>query len=287
MDNASTDVGTDRGVGAMPGERSLLRVCGATDIGLKRKQNQDTFVIADLQSGEVSCPCMEVSLSLEDRGGYLLMVCDGMGGAAAGDVAARIATASIKQVLVAAGDEIAAHPGESLGDAVAVANRAILKEARVEPTKRGMGTTCTAAIVLPDTLTIAQVGDSRAYLLRDNELVSLTKDQSLAAQLVEDGLLTPEQLLSFRYRNVLLQALGTTAAVEPVISQYRLRAGDRVLICSDGLHGLIPESQIKNALSARGDLTSTIKALVNLALEAGGDDNVTAVVAEYGAPAVG
>jgi serine/threonine protein phosphatase PrpC len=265
--------------------RSVLRVCGATDIGLEREQNQDTFIIADLSSGEVSCPCVEVGLTLPDSG-YLLLVCDGMGGAAAGDVAARIAAGSIRQGLVDAGDTVSAHPVEALDGAVALANRAILSDVQTQPQRRGMGTTCTAAIVLPGTLTVAQVGDSRAYLLRKGTLFSLTKDQSLAAQLVDQGVLTPDQMSSFQHRNVLLQALGTKTAVQPVIAQYHLSPGDRVLLCSDGLHGCISEADIQAALADSGDLTRITKTLVDRALAAGGNDNVTVVVAEYRPPNV-
>jgi PPM family protein phosphatase len=260
--------------------RVVLRVCGATDVGLHREDNQDTFVIADLSSGKVSSPCVEVGVTLPDSG-YLLLVCDGMGGAAAGEVAARIAAGSIRQRLVAAGDVVSEHPQEALGDAVAVANRAILNDAQTEPRHRGMGTTCTAAIVLPGTLTVAQVGDSRAYLLRDGRLWSLTKDQSLANELLARGVLTPDQMGSFSHRNVLLQALGVKTAVEPVISQYNLKPGDRVLLCSDGLHGLISDAEIQGHLKDAGDFTGITKSLVDHALAAGGDDNVTVVVAEY------
>jgi protein phosphatase len=236
-------------------------------------------VSADLSSGQMSSPCAEVGLSLPDNG-YLLLVCDGMGGAAAGEVAARIAAGTIKQTLVASGDDVPAHPVEALEDAVAVANRKILDEARDRPQRRGMGTTCTAAILLPGTLTVAQVGDSRAYLLRDNKLWALTQDQSLATQLMNEGVLTPEQVRAHPQRHVLMQALGTKT-VEPVIAQYDLSPGDRVLLCSDGLHGSISDGDIRAALIVPGDLTSTTKLLVDRALAAGGDDNVTVVVAEY------
>lgn len=260
--------------------RAVLRVCGMTDVGLEREQNQDTFVIADLGSGEVSDPCGEVNL-IVDGTGYLLLVCDGMGGAAAGEVAAQIAAGAIRKELVDAGDDVSAHPQAALGDAVVVANRAILNEAKARPSRRGMGTTCTAAIVLPRSLTVAQVGDSRGYLLRDGKLWLLTKDQSLANQLLDAGVLTAQQVSSFPYRHVLSQALGTRSAVEPVISQYHLALGDRVLLCSDGLHGTISDADIQNALASEGDLSSTAQSLVDRALAAGGDDNVTVVVAEY------
>jgi len=261
-----------------------LWICGATDIGLRRKQNEDAFVIADLSSGQQSTPCASVDVSLSESG-YLLLVCDGMGGAAAGDVAARIAATSIRQKLVDASDTVETDTAEALGDAVAVANRAILNEARARSKQHGMGTTCTAVIVRPGTLTVAQVGDSRAYLLHDGKLCALTKDQSLVRELQDAGVLTADQARTFPMRNVLSQALGTKAAVEPVISEHALAAGDRLLLCSDGLHGAVSDPQIKDALNQAGQLADATKALVDSALAAGGSDNVTVVVAEYRAPA--
>ncbi|MEP6652051.1 MAG: protein phosphatase 2C domain-containing protein [Myxococcales bacterium] len=259
---------------------ATLRVCGATDVGLQREQNQDTFVIADLDSGEVNSPCVEVELSVSNSG-YLLLVCDGMGGAPAGDTASHIAAASIKERLVDAGQGVSERPAEALEEAVAAANKAILDDVSDEPRRKGMGTTCTAAVVLPGTLTVAQVGDSRAYLLRDGKLWALTKDQSLAARLVDEGVLTTEGVSTFAYRHVLLQALGGKKAVAPVINQYRLVGGDRILLCSDGLHGLVPDGEIQAALTDTTELATTTRTLVERALAAGGKDNVTVVVAEY------
>jgi protein phosphatase len=256
------------------------RICGATDVGLQRAQNQDTFVIADLHSGEISSPCAEVGLSLSDSG-FLLLVCDGMGGAAAGEVAAHIAAASIRENLVEEGEAVSKHPAEALHHAVTVANRAILEEVKIRPEERGMGTTCTAAIVMPGRLTVAQVGDSRAYLLRGGALHPLTKDQSLAAQLVDVGVLKPEDVSTFQYRNIILQALGSKTPVEPVISDFALMPGDRLLLCSDGLHGSVPDPEIQAILSNTSDLANTTHALVARALEAGGPDNITVVMAEY------
>lgn len=275
----TADVGSQKaGVGP------VLGVCGATDIGLRRKQNEDAFVIVDLKSGQLSSPCADVDMSLSESG-YLLLVCDGMGGAAAGDVASHLAATSIWQKLVGAGGTAEADAAEALGDAVAVANRAILNEARARPKQEGMGTTCTAVIVRPGTLTVAQVGDSRAYLLHEGKLRPLTKDQSLARELQDAGVLTADQARTFPMRNVLSQALGTKPAVAPVISEHPLAPGDRLLICSDGLHGSVPDTQIKTALDQAGGLTNATKALVDSALAAGGSDNVTVVVAEYRATA--
>ncbi len=261
----------------MPAHR--LAICGATDVGAIRTDNQDTFVIADLRSGDLSNPCTRTEIPLSEQG-ILLLVCDGMGGAAAGDLAARIAAAAIKTELVGAGPSVAEHPDRSLKNAVSGANGAVLAEAKAHPEARGMGTTCTAAIVLPDRLFVAQVGDSRAYLLRHGRLQPLTRDQTMADELLERGVLRPEQLATFPYRHVLTQAVGTKATIDPITSEARLRPGDRILLCSDGLHGPVPAQEIARILAAAPDINVVTHELIRAALAAGGPDNVTVVVAD-------
>lgn len=256
-----------------------LAICGATDIGTSRSSNQDTFVIADLRSGDLSNPCTRTDIPLS-RQGILLLVCDGMGGAAAGDLAARITAESIKHRLVGAGAAVVEHPDRSLKNAVTEANTAVRAEAKAHPEDRGMGTTCTAAIVLPDRLCVAQVGDSRAYLLRDGQLQLLTRDQTMADRMVEIGALRPEDVATSAHRNLLLQAVGTQSTIEPIISELRLRRGDRILLCSDGLHGSISDEEIAQLLRARADMNHCARALIEAALAAGGPDNVTVVVAD-------
>jgi len=256
-----------------------LAICGATDVGAARPSNQDTFVIADLATGDLSNPCgrAEIPLSCE---GILLLVCDGMGGAAAGDLAARIAAEAIKHRLVGAGPATVEHPDQSLSSAICSANGAVLAEARARPETRGMGTTCTAAIVLPDRVFVAQVGDSRAYLLHDGRLQLLTRDQTMADQLVAAGVLRPEDVGSFPYRHILTQAVGTRSAIEPATSEVGLHRGDRLLLCSDGLHGPVPDAEIARLLNAAADINSAARELIRAALDAGGPDNVTVVVAD-------
>jgi serine/threonine protein phosphatase PrpC len=256
-----------------------VAICGATDIGASRTQNQDTFVIADLRSGDLSQPCGRTEIPLSEQG-ILLLVCDGMGGAPAGDRAARIAAEAIKRQLVGPWPEVAKHPDESLKTAVWGANGAVLAEAKAHPETRGMGTTCTAAIVLPDRLVIAQVGDSRAYILRDGRLQLLTRDQTMADELVESGLLRPEEVDTFVYRHVLSQAVGTQSTVKPVTSEVRLCRGDRILLCSDGLHGAISGQEIARILGAASDINHVAQGLIQAALAAGGPDNVTVIVAD-------
>jgi protein phosphatase len=260
-----------------------LDVWGATDVGWKREQNQDTFVIADLDAGAAPprAPSghMDVFLS---RPGVLLLVCDGMGGAPAGDVAARLAAAAIESDLRAAAAAVAREPGATLRHAVEEANGAIYAEAAAHPEERGMGTTCTAAVCSPEGLAVAQVGDSRAYRFRGGRLERLTRDQTLAARMLEEGVLEPSQIARFPFRNVLAQALGPEGRVTPVITAHDLREDDRVLICSDGLHGPVDERAIAAILGAAPSAQEAARALIDAALAAGGPDNVTVVVADCG-----
>jgi PPM family protein phosphatase len=186
----------------------------------------------------------------------------------------------IKHQLVDAGPAVAAHPDQLLKGAVWGANGAVLAEAQAHPEVRGMGTTCTAAVVLPDRLFVAQVGDSRAYLLRDGSLQILTRDQTIARQLVESGILRPEEVATFVHRHVLLQAVGTRSTIDPIISEARLRRGDRILLCSDGLHGFVPDDEIAKILARPVAINDAVHGLIQAALAAGGGDNVTVVVAD-------
>ena len=216
------------------------------------------------------------------RPGVLLLVCDGMGGPPAGDVAARIAATAIEDELRAAAAEVAREPGPTLKRAVEEANGAIFAEATAHPEERGMGTTCTAAVFSPDALSVVQVGDSRAYLFRDRELERLTRDQTIAARMMDEGILEPSQLVNFPFRHVLAQALGTDGHVRPVITDHDLRENDRVLICSDGLHGPVDERTIATILAAAPGAGDATRALIDAALAAGGPDNVTVLVADCG-----
>jgi serine/threonine protein phosphatase PrpC len=273
--NQSTAQTSDRSVAIS----DCLAICGATDIGGSRASNQDTFVIADLQSGDLSNPCSRKDIPLS-RHGILLLVCDGMGGAAAGDVAARIAAESIKKQLIGARPAVSTRPDASLKRAVSSANGAVFAEAKAHPETRGMGTTCTAAIVLPDRLLIAQVGDSRAYLLRGGRLELLTRDQTMAEQLVDSGVLRAEDVDACAYGHILSQAVGTQSTVQPITSEVRLRRGDRILLCSDGLHGPVSAQEIARILGASADIKGVAHGLIQAALAAGGPDNVTVVVAD-------
>ncbi len=265
MPDASTLVRAPRAEATKASRR--FTVCGGTDVGRERDENQDTFVIADLASGRMSRPCVRTEVSV-CRPGMLAVVCDGMGGPPAGDVAAEVAAATIKDELARAGSALVDTPGPTLKSALEGANRAILAEANAHPEDTGMGTTCTAAVFGLDHLSLAQVGDSRAYLLRGGRLELLTRDQTMASQLVE--------------ADVLAQALGTTGRVQPVITDVPLQEGDRILLCSDGLHGPVSDDAIASILKAPDDPAAAAQALIAAALASGGPDNVTVIVADCG-----
>jgi PPM family protein phosphatase len=272
-------IGTAPAAGGRP--HRMLTVCGGTNVGVKRTENQDTFVITDLESGEISRPCIRTDVWVA-RPGVLMLVCDGMGGRAAGAVAAELAASTIKHELQSEGANVGQAPVHSLKRAVLGANDTVHEQAQAHPAERGMGTTCTAAILSPDRLSIAHVGDSRAYLLRNRQLRTLTRDQTLAADLVDAGVLKPSEVERFPYRHVLAQALGTSPRVEPATTDVELREGDRVLLCSDGLHGVVSEQAIAAILGDVSDPADASQALIAAALKAGGPDNVTVVVADCG-----
>jgi serine/threonine protein phosphatase PrpC len=259
----------------------LLIVCGGTDAGAAQTENQDTFVIADLASGRTSRPCVRTDVSVH-RPGVLLVVCDGASGRHAGKVAAHVAARAVKHELEQVGPAVLAEPGRALERALMGANHAVVREAKAHHDEAGMETTCTAAVFGPQRLAVAQVGDSRAYLLRDAKLDRLTRDQTLVTDLLEAGVLAPQDLDGHSYRHILTQALGVDRGVQPVVTEVDLCEGDRILLCSDGLHGALNDDEIASILRGPGDVAHTAEALISAALDAGGPDNVTVVVAECG-----
>jgi protein phosphatase len=238
-----------------------LDVAARTDAGRERHGNQDSFLV--LAQGDAA----------------VLAVCDGMGGAAGGEVASRTAVDTIRQVMseLAPGSSRDAL-GRRLLHSVEEASRRVHAAARVRPSLSGMGTTATACALRGDVLFIAQVGDSRAYLLRDGCLVQLTRDQTLAQMLVERGQLAPEEIATFPLGHVILQAVGTSEHVEVDLGRARLCRGDVLLICSDGLHGPLSADTLRDVLAGAQSAAAACEDLITLANAAGGPDNITAIV---------
>jgi len=212
----------------------------------------------------------------------VLGVCDGMGGAAAGEVASQLAVDIIYEKL-AEGDPPENHDelARRLVHAVEEAGVRIFNEARADRTRRGMGTTATVSALMDSRLFVAQVGDSRAYILRNGELVQVSRDQSLVNQLIEAGQLTEEEAETFEHNNIILQALGTAESVQVDLTYVDLRRGDTLMLCSDGLSGMIRADEIREVLETYDDPLAACKELTDRANSAGGHDNITVIVAKF------
>jgi PPM family protein phosphatase len=258
-----------------------IEVFGKTDVGLIREHNEDNFLVADI-TGAVRAADGRAPFTFKlGEKGALFLVCDGMGGAAAGEVAAQMAADAIYESLTAAEPQPRDGFARLLRRAVQRANERIFIQSRDNQSERGMGTTCTAAALVDDTLVIAQIGDSRCYVLRDGKLAQVTKDQSLAWQLIEAGAMTAEEAKAFEHANIILQALGVQEHVEVVLSQVPLRKGDVALLCSDGLHGPVSDEEILSVLVTEPDLQKAGDALIQKALDRDGPDNITVALARF------
>jgi len=203
----------------------------------------------------------------------VFVVADGMGGAQAGEVASKIAVEVFEQGVPDGGS-----PEERLADRAREANKRIHNLSKTQHERAGMGTTLTAAYLEDSELAIAHVGDSRAYLFRDGELKMLTQDHSLVAELVQRGKLTEEQAAEHPQRSIITRALGPEPTVEVDTVTYPVRAGDVLLLCSDGLTSMISDEQVASVLSSTNDLNAAAQALIDEANAAGGRDNITVVL---------
>lgn len=266
-----------------------VSVFGKTDLGRTRDHNEDTFLVADLTQDRASLQEEVREHEIGDRGS-LFMVADGMGGAAAGELASAMAADLIHSHLATAwiADEDASVErfAHRLREAVVRANARIHAYANQRPELKGMGTTTTAAGVIGTELVLAQVGDSRAYLVRFGEAVQITKDQSLTQRLVDAGELTEEEALKSERRNIILQALGPEPNVTVELTHEDLRHGDVLVLCSDGLSGNVQAREIAEVVSSHDSPADVCTALVALANERGGPDNITVVVARFTGPAL-
>jgi len=257
------------------------RVFAKTDLGRTRDHNEDTFLIADLTAQTTGVIAGATEHEVGPRG-CLFLVADGMGGAAAGEIASAMAADSIYRYLldVWAGvdDPSPEHFAERLRDAVEGANRELHAYAQGHPEVRGMGTTATVGGIFQGALYLAQVGDSRAYLIRLGNALQLTKDQSLTQRLVDAGEMTEEEAEQSSRRNIILQALGPDPRVKVDLTFLPLCREDVILICSDGLSGQVKREEIAELTTAYPDPEALCDALIALANSRGGPDNITAVV---------
>jgi protein phosphatase len=262
----------------------IVHVFGRTDVGRTREHNEDAFVVADLTRGNATLQ-PEVRTHVVGDRGTLFMVADGMGGAAAGEIASAMAIEIVLQELTAALTEQKAPTEDRFATAIkratAAANAHIHTFAIEHPEYRGMGTTATVAGVLGDTVYVAQVGDSRAYLVRNGVGQQITKDQSLMQKLIEAGELTEEEAEQSERRNIILQALGPEATIKVDLTHQRVRRGDVLVLCSDGLSGQVRADEITKIVTEEKDLVAACKRMIDRANEMGGPDNITVIVARF------
>lgn len=256
-----------------------------TDTGRTREHNEDTFLVADLTEARAIVHSEARTMPLGDRG-LLFLVADGMGGAAAGELASAMAADLIHGHLTGTWSQEAAPPSPErfvgcLREAVELANLQIHGYTKSHPEVRGMGTTATVAGVLGQTLYLAQIGDSRAYLVREGTAVQLTKDQSLTQRLVDAGELTEAEAATSSRKNIILQALGPDPQVKVDLTVQELAAGDLLVLCSDGLSNLVPREEIAALSQAHDPLEALAGALIDLANTRGGPDNITVVLARF------
>jgi serine/threonine protein phosphatase PrpC len=241
--------------------------CGMTDVGVKRTNNEDNYLInEELQ---------------------LFVVCDGMGGHVGGEFASAIAVNTVEEVIAAMEFQPSSPSGpveaadvlrEKLRYAVRLAGKRIYEKALEEPEYKGMGTTCLALLVAAGNAYLAHVGDSRGYLVREGRIEQLTEDHSLVNEKIKAGLLTPEQAKTHKLKNIITRSIGYMEDVEVDLQVRALRRGDRYVLCSDGLSNLMDTPEIGDAVLEYGPQES-VRRLIQIACERGGDDNITTIVA--------
>jgi serine/threonine protein phosphatase PrpC len=240
-----------------------LASIGATDVGRKRVHNEDSFLVMP-ESG-------------------LFCVADGLGGHASGEVASRMAVEELAAYFWATDPDPADRAHEDrVAEAIRIANRSILARARSEPDLSGMGTTLVAGYFTEDgPLVVGHVGDSRAYLFRDGELRRLTEDHSLLQDFIRQSSPSAAEIDAFPHKNVIVRAVGMRDDVAADLSRVDVRERDVLLLCSDGLFGMLPDEQMAEILREEGgEILRANQLLVDAANEAGGSDNVTSVLVQ-------
>ncbi|HEV7684489.1 MAG TPA: PP2C family serine/threonine-protein phosphatase [Pyrinomonadaceae bacterium] len=268
----------------------IVELHAKSDVGRVRRGNEDNFLVLEL-SKEQTWTATDVAAEPTNMGnfqlgekGLVLVVSDGMGGALAGDVASRMAVDFVRDMILGKNSEICdpdATLVECLKTATVHANRAIHDKSQEDSRCAGMGATFTGAAVHGDLLDLVQVGDSRGYLLRKDQIRLATKDQSLVQQLVDVGQISEAEAETHMFRNVILQALGAQGDVTPVTGRIKLRRGDILLLCSDGLSGKLRSEDIQNIVSSNHDLAKACEELIAEANNRGGEDNITVILARF------
>lgn len=237
-----------------------INAVGKTDIGLKRNQNED-------------------ALAVDDEKGYFL-VADGMGGAAAGEIASRIFADTAREILENRPIHSEDEAIDIIQEAFSISNGKILSHIEKNPAHAGMGCTAELLTLTPQGFVLGHIGDSRTYRLRDGVLKQLTKDHSLVQEQIDRGLITPQEAKNHTNRNVILRAVGTGSQLALDIIRGKVYTDDQFLLCSDGLTDLVDDEAIFDTLNSEDSLAEKVTQLVTLAKEAGGNDNITVVLSQ-------
>ncbi len=276
------------GVATKAGNNAInVKVFAASDMGRVRKNNEDNFVVCNLTTGE-----MGLTPPLRDHAlgnhGSLFMVADGMGGEASGEVASQICALEVPKRLyenLKSMDQVSEENFVILlRESIEYANRIIHQKAQSDPAYRGMGTTATAAGLFGPCLFVAQVGDSRAYLIRHNELAQLTRDQTFLNYLREIGVEVPSDPEIDSRKSILTQAVGSSESLHVKVTFTKVCQGDCLLLCSDGLYNMVSAADILATAGGTETLAGKCVGLIEKANANGGGDNVTVIMAEFGGP---
>lgn len=271
-----------------------VEVAGATHRGHVREINEDHYLILRFgRSLETIATNLDNSLFTRQTAvtGYGMLVADGMGGMAGGEVASSVALQKLVDLVIDTPDwilsfkqwEDVARVLKRLSDRFVEIDKAIRDRARADMSLQGMGTTLTVAATLGSDLILGHIGDSRVYLLRDDQLTQLTTDHTLAQALIQAGVMDPDDQATRSIRHVLTAAVGSLdSSTSPQVQRIHLNAGDVLLLCTDGLSDLVEEETIKTVLGEQKSAHRACHDLVDLALAGGGRDNITVVVARFG-----
>lgn len=239
-----------------------MRAYGKTDIGKVRESNQDCFVL----STDGALPVWAV-------------VCDGMGGVSGGYYASSTAAASFTHSMEASFEGLKPRQIENLlREAISVANTGVYEAACAQSDLTGMGTTLVAALVLDETAYVAHVGDSRAYLIGKDGAHRLTVDHSVVQQLVQIGQITEDEARVHPEKHMITRAVGVKESVDADVHSFRLKKGDRLLLCTDGLTNFISDDELAALAAEHPEAEEAVAALIETALQRGGSDNITAVI---------
>jgi PPM family protein phosphatase len=255
---------------------------GSTNVGLIRHDNQDSFMIANLETGDIATATAPGLVSAHTAP-FFIVVADGVGGAASGALASQMATETILSELHRWWHKVPKRDRDSIEKmllrTIEIANKVIYQKAHESHEHHGMGTTTTLALVLDSEAYIAQVGDSRAYLVRGTETRQITKDQSFVQRLIDAGRMTRKEAEQSEHRNIILQALGPEEKVVTDLYHLTLESGDFLVLCSDGLSNQVSADEIGRITRGSGWPAEICESLIEEALHTGAPDNVTVVAA--------